>query len=184
MIRINLAPPIERSRLRSGLALPRPSFGMVVGILAVLVLGAAGGYWRYLVLEERGLAAAIETTTKEIEALKVVVGQAAKMREQLADLEARLKAIDALTVGQSRPLVLFDVFVDTVPGDVWITGMEERGMALRVVGAGFSSTAVANFMAALRASGKFKEVDIVVSRRDLDKSPHLVTFEVTCRFDT
>jgi hypothetical protein len=38
-------------------------------------------------------------------------------------------------------------------------------------------------MANLRASGKFKEVEIVVSRQDLGKSPQLVTFEVTCRFE-
>jgi hypothetical protein len=35
----------------------------------------------------------------------------------------------------------------------------------------------------LRNSGKFKDVDIVVSRRDLGRPTPLVTFEVTCRFE-
>jgi len=39
-------------------------------------------------------------------------------------------------------------------------------------------------MTNLRASGKFKDVDIVVSRQDLAKVPRLVTFEVTCRFES
>jgi hypothetical protein len=53
-----------------------------------------------------------------------------------------------------------------------------------VTGAAFSPTAVSNLMTALRASGRFKDVDIVVSKRDLDKTPNVVTFEVTCRFET
>jgi hypothetical protein len=38
-------------------------------------------------------------------------------------------------------------------------------------------------MSNLRASGKFKDVDLVVSRRDLARPSPLVTFEVTCRFE-
>jgi hypothetical protein len=37
-------------------------------------------------------------------------------------------------------------------------------------------------MANLRQAGKFKEVDIVVAKQDLSKSPSPVTFEVTCHF--
>jgi hypothetical protein len=38
-------------------------------------------------------------------------------------------------------------------------------------------------MSNLKSSGKFKEVDIVISRQAIDKTPSLVTFEVTCRFE-
>jgi hypothetical protein len=38
-------------------------------------------------------------------------------------------------------------------------------------------------MANLKASGKFKEVDLVESRQDLGKSPRTITFEVTCEFE-
>src|SRR6185503_6826270 len=112
------------------------------------------------------------------------VGPAAKTKERLADLQARLKAIETLTQGQSRPLFLIDAFVDAVPADLWITGLEERGAVLRVTGSAFSSTAVSNLMTALRTSGKFKDVDIVVSKRDLEKLPNVVNFEVTCRFES
>jgi Tfp pilus assembly protein PilN len=78
---------------------------------------------------------------------------------------------------------LIDSFADAVPNDLWITRLEDTGALLRVSGTAFSATAVSNLMSALRASGKFKDVDIVVSRRDLDKAPSVVTFEVTCRFE-
>jgi Tfp pilus assembly protein PilN len=71
-----------------------------------------------------------------------------------------------------------------VPNDLWITKMEERGNMLKVSGSAFTAAAVSDLMSNLRASGKFKEVDIVVSRQDLVKTPRLVTFEVTCRFES
>jgi len=42
---------------------------------------------------------------------------------------------------------------------------------------------VSEFLNNLRQSGKFKDVDILVSRQDLSKSPIMVTFEVTCRYE-
>jgi len=184
MIRINLAPPAERvagGRLR--FALPRFNLGLAfIGALVVLV-AALGLYGRALLHEEQRLAAEIETGAREVTALRGTVGEAAKMKERLADLQARLTALQVLTKDQTRPLLLIDAFVDAVPKDLWVTGLEEKGTLVRVTGSAFSATAVSNLMTALRASGKFKDVDIVVSRRDLDKAPNLVTFEVTCRFE-
>jgi len=79
---------------------------------------------------------------------------------------------------------MFDAFASVVPNDLWVTRMEEKGNILKVTGTAFSAVAVSDLMANLRASGKFKEVDIVVSRQDLGKTPRLVTFEVTCRFES
>lgn len=184
MIRINLAPPPEQRWRLPRMPVWRLRLGVAFGLAAVVLAVVGTGYWRYLVLEEQQLADEIETGTNTVNVLTQVVGRAAKMKEQLADLQARLRAIQVLTNHQGQPLVLIDAFADTVPADLWITGLEERDSALRVTGTAFSSTAVANLMAALRASGRFKEVDIVVSRRDIDKPPHLVTFEVICRFES
>jgi hypothetical protein len=38
-------------------------------------------------------------------------------------------------------------------------------------------------MTNLRKTGKFKDVDIVITRQDLARPNPLVTFEVTCRFE-
>jgi len=95
----------------------------------------------------------------------------------------RLAVLQELTKGQARTIVLVDTFASMVPKDLWITGIEDRNLVLKVSGSAFSTTAVADFMQNLRNSGKFKEVDIVVSRRDLARPSPLVTFEVTCRFE-
>ena len=54
---------------------------------------------------------------------------------------------------------------------------------MKLSGTAFSTTAVSDFMSNLKATGKFKDVDIVVSRQAIDKTPSLVTFEVTCKFE-
>jgi type IV pilus assembly protein PilN len=181
MIRINLAPP--RERLSSRAVWPRlnlvMAFGVAAAVLAVVLVGSSV----YLFREERRLTLETDTAASELTTLRAVVGPAAKMKEHLAELQARLKVIQSLTRDQSRPLVLIDAFADVVPADLWITALEDTGPLLRVTGSAFSATAVSNLMAALRASGKFRDVDIVVSKRDLDKAPSLVTFEITCRFE-
>ena len=79
--------------------------------------------------------------------------------------------------------LLLDAFVDTVPPDLWITSFEDRGASLKISGTAYSTRAVSEFLNNLRQSGKFKDVDIIVSRQDLNKNPIMVTFEVTCRFE-
>jgi Tfp pilus assembly protein PilN len=79
---------------------------------------------------------------------------------------------------------MLDAFADVVPRDLWITSMEEKGAVLKLTGTAYSTTAVSDLMSNLRSSGKFKEIDIVVSRQDLAKTPSVVTFEVTCRFES
>jgi len=182
MIRINLAPPRERAGM--SLAWPWLNLGLIFGVagaaLAVTIIASA----LYLFREERRLSAEVEVSARELTTLRAIVGPAAKMKEHLAELQARLKALQALTKDQSRPLFLIDAFADAVPADLWITGLEDSAAGLRVTGSALSATAVSNLMTALRSSGKFKDVDIVVSKRDLDKVPDLVTFEITCRFET
>lgn len=184
MIRINLAPGRER-RERAGrpLALPGLNLAVVFGLAAVALAAGLGTAWWNLSREAQRLTAEVETRARELAMLKESVGQGARIKDQFADLQARLKAIQVLTKDQGRPLLLVDAFVDAVPADLWITGLEQKEAVLRVTGSAFSTTAVANFMAALRQSGRFKEVDIVLSKRDLAKTPSLVSFEVTCRFE-
>ena len=93
----------------------------------------------------------------------------------------------AITAGLDHatgdPVVMLDAFVDTVPRDLWITSFEDKGASLKIVGTAYSTRAVSEFMNNLRQSGKFKDVDILISRQDLTKSPIMVTFELTCRFE-
>ncbi len=71
-----------------------------------------------------------------------------------------------------------------VPKELWITSMEDRGSGLKIQGSAFTASVVSAFMANLKASGKFKDIEIVISRQDLTRVNSPVTFEVTCRYES
>ena len=185
MIRINLAPNRKRTRASSfSLALPAFNLGLAfLVVYAVAGTGVAFTWWT-LSREEARLTAEVVAARKELATLNAVVAQSTQVKALLAELKHRVATLQDLTKAQGQSLLIMDAFADVVPPDVWITGIEERSAKLKVTGAAFSTTAVSDLMSNLRQSGKFKEVDIVVARQDLAKSPSLVTFEVTCRFES
>jgi len=184
MIRINLAPDAKSRRVGFTLpALPAFNLGWLFLIVYVVAAGGLGAWWWTLSGEESTLTQEIDKKNTELAQLKATLGQGANVKAQVEELRKRLAVLEELTKGQARPIVLVDAFANMIPKDLWITGIEDRNQVLRISGSAFSTTAVADFMQNLRASGKFKDVDIIVSRRDLARPSPLVTFEVTCRFE-
>jgi Tfp pilus assembly protein PilN len=185
VIRINLAPPERRLRTPGfNFQLAALDLGVLFVIVYVAAVVGIGATWWWRSTAESLLRAAVQKDKAELASLKATIGQGAKVKEQLAGLKNRLKAIEDLTRNQGRPIALLDAFLDTVPSDLWITSLEEKGAGLKIAGTAYSPTAVADFMANLRGSGKFKDIDIVIAKQDLAKHPRPVTFEVTCRFES
>ena len=184
MIRINLA-PVEARRSGPSFSFPVPSFnlGILFAILYVLAAGGLGYYWLSLQAEETRVAADVDRLNRELTSLKATLGQGTAVKGQLAEVKRRVDILEELTKGQGRPIALLDTFADTVPRDLWITGLEQKESVVKLSGTAFSTTAVSDFMSNLKGTGKFKDVDIVISRQAIDKVPSLVTFEVTCKFE-
>jgi len=183
MIRINLSPG---GRARPGFQFKLPSFnvGLLFLVVYLAALGGVATYWWQLTSDESRLTREIEVMNRELTTLRAVTGQGAQIKAQAAELRQRVQVIAELTKNQGRPLRFLDAFVDNIPKDLWITGIEEKGAVLSFKGTAFSTTAVADFMQNLRSSGRFKEIDIVVARQEITKTPRFVTFEVTCRFES
>jgi type IV pilus assembly protein PilN len=184
VITINLAPsraPRKGPSLR--FELPEVNLGVVFAVLYVVAVSGLTVYWAQLYREEVRLTEEVVKSNTELERLKPITAQQAKVKEHLAELQKRVKTIDDLTKDQSKSIRMLNAFSGVVPNDLWVTRMEERGKILKVSGTAFSAAAVSDLMTNLRASGKFKEIDIVISKQELAKSPRLVTFEVTCRFE-
>jgi Tfp pilus assembly protein PilN len=181
MIRINLAPP--RQRKRFSLSVPSFNLGLLFGLLTVLSIVTVAGWWWSLRSEATHLEGEIGMATRQLETLKVAIAEGNKYKAERDDLERRVAAIEELTTEQPRPIYLMDALAEAIPRDLWLTNAGERDKQLRLSGTAFSATALADFMSNLRSSGKFKEVDLVVSRQDLTKTPQAITFEVVCRFE-
>lgn len=181
MIRINLAPPPAKRSL--GLSIPSFNLGMLFGAVALGLVLVLGVWWWSLSAEIKRLNTEIAENKKETDRLKVVIAEGQRFRRDKELLERRVNAIELVARHQTRPVYLLDAVLDTLPKDLWLTRMEEKGTQLRFAGTTFSATALSDFMANLKASGKFKDVDIVDAKQDLTKSPRLIAFEVVTRFE-
>lgn len=187
MIKINLAP--ERGRRRkvafSGVKLSLPAFnlGMLFGVVYLALLLGIGGYWWYLTSTKANLTAEIDRANQDLAMLKTQIGQETKVRDLANELRKRVDVIEAITKAPGQKIQLVDAFASVIPNDLWVTAFEEKSGQIKITGSAFSPTAIADFMANLRSSGKFKDVDLVVTRRDLARPSPLVTFEVTCRYE-
>ena len=188
MIKINLLPPRPRKAIPITLP-PLPWVEIGFGILLALVIGGVGSYWYQLSSEASRLEADRSRLQAELKTLEAAIAKGKAFRQKVLDLEKRLTAIEVIAKGQARPIYLLDALADAIPRDLWLSSVEERPQKdappqLRLAGAAFSSTAVADFMANLRASKKFKDVDLLVSRQDIGKTPRVVTFEIVCSFES
>ena len=182
MIRINLAPPPAKK----GLGLSIPSFnqlGMLFGAATLVLVVVLGGWWWSLSAETKRLNTEIAENKQQVEKLKVAIAEGQRLRRDKEMLERRVNTIELVARHQTRPVYLLDTLLDTLPKDLWLTRMEEKGPQLRFAGSAYSATVLADFMANLKATGKFKDVDIVDAKQDLTKSPRLITFEVVTRFE-
>ena len=181
MIRINLAPPSAKRRV--GLSIPSFNLGMLFGAAALVLVLVLGGWWWSLSADIKRLNTEIAENKKQADLLKVAIAEGERFRRDKEVLERRVNAIELVARHQTRPVYLLDAVLDTLPKDLWLTRMEEKGTQLRFAGTVYSATALSDFMANLKASGKFKDVDIVDAKQDLTKSPRLITFEVVTRFE-
>jgi Tfp pilus assembly protein PilN len=181
MIRINLAP--ASTTKSSSFTLPGFNLGLLFGGLALLLALVLGGWWWSLSSEIKRLNTEIAENKKQEEQLKVVIAEGERYRRDKEALERRVNAIDLVARQQARPVYLMDALLDQLPKDLWLTRMEEKATQLKFAGNTYSSTSLSDFMSNLKASGKFKDVDIVDAKQDLTKSPRLITFEVIARFE-
>ena len=181
MIRINLAPPSVKKGM--GFSMPSFNLGMLFGGAALVLVLVLCGWWWILSSEIKRLNTEIAENKRQTEQLKAVIAEGERFRRDKEMLERRVNAIKLVARHQTRPVYLLDAVLDTLPKELWLMRMEEKGTQLRFSGTTYSATALADFMASLKASGKFKDVDIVDAKQDLTKSPRLITFEVITRFE-
>jgi Tfp pilus assembly protein PilN len=183
MIRINLAPPSTKKagpRLSSAAGV---NLGLAFGVLFVAFIALLGGYWWKVSSDIAWLNGEIAQAEAEKTRLAAVIAEGQRYKREKEELESRVNAIERIARDQARPAYLMDAMADVLPADLWLSRIEEKGQQLRLAGTTYSSLALSDFMSNLKASGKFKDVDLVESRQDLTKSPRTITFEVSCRFE-
>lgn len=187
MIRINLL-GIPKTKRGKRPAAPTtmgegPSTTMLV-LIFVIVMGAGLWGW-YTYVDHQREQANQDLRAAQAENLRLAEVKAKYEAEQRkADLfRQRCQVIDQLKHAQSGPVDLLNMVADTITKTdaVWLEAMTNDGRNIDFTGLALSPDAVANLMANLEKTGKFKSVEIKEASQAADiKDLQAFKFELIC----
>ncbi len=187
MIRINL---LGVPKPKKGKRAAVPSGGgegpnpLLVGVVVLLVGAAAMGVWWWkLQSDARNIAKRMDEANRKYAALQVVKQKYEDRQKQASLYQQRIKVIDDLRAAQSGPVDLLTMIGDTVNATdgVWLDKMIDQGSTIDIQGMALSVHGVANLMANLQKTGKFKAVEIKESFQDPNlKDMQAFVFTLSC----
>ena len=150
---------------------------------AVILLGALiGGYlwWSGLRTEAVRLEVEISTGEARRAELQAVIDQDAAYEELKVSLANRIAAIEQLQRNRVSPIVSLDMLSRAVEDTdyVWITSLTQTNTTFNLNGTGSSVQAIESFLANLRATGYFRNINLV---RAQEADPNY-TFQLSMTF--
>lgn len=156
---------------------------MLILIFLLLVVGGLGGWYLYLDHEKTVLTADLAKELKENQRLSEVKARYEAQKRKSDSFERRLDVIHKLQDDQKGPADMLNFVADTVnkTDAVWLESMTDDGKSLNFTGMALSADAVADLMANLRKTGKFKTVEIKETSQDPQiKELQAFKFELIC----
>lgn len=190
MIRINLlGVPKKTSRGRRATTVAAAGGGegsstvvlalVFVGALAVLI----GLAQVWVTRDHDRLEKDLQKAVLENQRLAEVKAKFEARKKQADMYERRVRVIDELKQAQKGPVDLLNLVADTVNSTdaVWLDTLTSDGKTLTFTGMALSPNAVADLMANLRKTGKFKTVEIKETLQDATvKEVQAFKFELNC----
>jgi type IV pilus assembly protein PilN len=190
MIHINLlSPERERPRRRRQAVPSLEGSGQKVTVACSLILALAGvgvawWYWS-LQQESTRLSEMLASAQQESQRLRTNIVQVQKFEEQRAQLQQRVTLIEQLRRGQSGPVHMLDEISRSLPDQLWLTQLDQKGSELTMEGRCVAHTSLSDFVGNLERSGWFKKpVEIIGSQLDQVQgaTSTLIRFTIKARF--
>jgi Tfp pilus assembly protein PilN len=188
MIRINLLgiPKAKRGGKRA--AAPTsvgegPSTSLLVIIFVILLSAGLWGWYNVVQKQRDSLTVELKKATAENLRLSEVKAKYEAERRKSEQFEQRFKVIDQLKTAQTGPVSMLSMVADTITktDQVWLEAMTDDGKIIDFSGLALSPNAVANLMANLEKSGKFKSVEIKETSQAAEiKELQAFKFELLC----
>jgi len=174
VIRINLLPyraALRQQQILQHLAVALGVIGVVVMLSLIMHLVATA--------QLSDLQDEFGNLRAQNMALQKKIGKIKNLDNLRKDVEKKLKLVDRLQAGRFRSLKTLYELTRTIPENVWLTQIVDKGGEIRLKGLGESNKAVANFMRALDKSPLFSNVRLqVISRTTVDDVP-VRSFDLT-----
>jgi type IV pilus assembly protein PilN len=182
MIRINLL-AAERPSRKKKAAAAAPGTLQAYLILGLFTVGTAvvcAGWWWLQEARLRRLDQDIAAAQERQRQLMAIKRQVDELEAKRAMFQRKIDLIERLKAQQSGPVHMLDEVSKALPEFVWLTNLDQAGVAVNFAGQSNGLTAAADFIAALQRSGYFPVVDLAES----SESNAIVTFRLSSTFQT
>jgi len=185
MIRINLlgetaaAAPSGGMEAAAGHLLP---LALAFGASLVVCLGAVGilGWvWSHQVDQRQHELAAEQT---EAARLAAVAAENKRYEQEIAEVQVRIKTIQALQNARTGPVDLMNALANSVnrANDLYLLSVKEDGGRLTLKGESGSVRSIADFIAALKHEGEFYYVHLEQYYQDDEEDRTNYRFDLDC----
>jgi type IV pilus assembly protein PilN len=189
MIHINLLSPEREQPSRRQTTSSFAASGQKVTVACTLILAAAGvgvAWWYWSLQQESSrLAEQLANAQQESQRLRTTIVEVQKFEEQRAQLQMRVTLIEQLRRGQNGPVHMLDEISRSLPDQLWLTQLDQKGGDLTVEGRCIALTSLSDFVGNLERSGWFKRpVEIIDSQMDQVQGAEttLIRFTIKARF--
>jgi type IV pilus assembly protein PilN len=155
MIRINLLAVRVSKKKQAGRQ------QLLLGVAVILAAFAGNYLWssaRAGALGER--QAKIARTRAEIAQLEKIIGEVNDIKQQQQAVKDKLAVLETLKAGRTGPVRMLDELASLMPKRVWLSKLEQSGDRIVFSGAASTMDDVSMFMAALKRSAHFDEVEL------------------------
>ncbi len=176
MIRINLLPVRVSKKKIAGKQ-------QLILFVLLLVLGLIGNFFwsssRASVLAARQQK--LKRTKDDIAQLEKIIGEVKNIKSEQAALRDKLGVLEKLKAGRQGPVRMLDELASVTPKKLWLKKMEEKNGAVTFEGVAATIEDVSAFMAALKRSQYFSNVELKKTTAKTEAKLKLVDFVVNAQ---
>lgn len=175
MIRINLLPAHEVKQL----FILRTQIAVSIVLIAVAVVGCA--WMMYNQGQEKAdRVRALSQVEAEIASLENIVKEVDAFKIKRNQLQKQIEVVDGLKRNQRRPAPVLDALSRSLPEQVWLMSIQEKGKSMRITGKSLNgNVGIATFMENMGNSPWFGTAELVESKSEVFLNRPVVSFTVT-----
>lgn len=175
MPQVNLLP--EELRPKPLLSNAKVLTALGAGLVMVLLLSAAGGWFWYL----NNLESKLADIAQQRQQLKQQLAEVDQLEQRISDKQAQLKELQAVVNNRLRWAKVFDDVGQNFPKELWLESLATQGENLLVIkGRGDSLADVGVLVHQLDGLPYFDAV-VLNQMQESDQYPESVDFQVTAR---
>ncbi len=160
MIRINLLS--DREAIRRESVRQQLSIYLLSILLALVVLG---GIHFTLYQKKKGIEEDIQSVEKELNELKIKVGEVERYKQAKKELETKLAVIQTLEKGKMLAAELLQGIAERIPEKMWLERLSFKGVQLSLQGYAIDNETIANFMKDLERSESFRNIELLLTEQ-------------------